>query len=47
MAERDVYQESAEAIGMRESNLIPKIFEALADENEAKMLLAASPAHGE
>ena len=47
MAERNVYQELAEAIGARESNLIPKTFEALADHGEAKMLLAASPAHGE
>ena len=44
MTEKNVYQELAEAIGAGESALIPRIFEALADESEAQVLLAAAPA---
>ncbi len=43
MTEKTLYQQLAEAIGAVESKLIAKIFEALADENEAKILLAAAP----
>jgi DNA-binding MarR family transcriptional regulator len=43
MTERNVYQELAEAIGAGESRLMPRIFETLADENEAQVLLAAAP----
>jgi Pyruvate/2-oxoacid:ferredoxin oxidoreductase delta subunit/DNA-binding MarR family transcriptional regulator len=37
------YQQLAEAIGVGESARIAKIFELLADDNEAQILLAASP----
>jgi len=43
MTEKTLYQQLSEAIGAGESPLVPKIFEALADENEAKILLAAAP----
>ena len=43
MTEKTPYKQLAEAIGAGESKLIAKIFEALADENEAKILLAAAP----
>jgi Pyruvate/2-oxoacid:ferredoxin oxidoreductase delta subunit/predicted transcriptional regulator len=38
-----MYQELAESIGAGGSKYIPGIFEKLADENEAKVLLAAAP----
>ena len=43
MAEKALFQQLAEGIGAGESKLIPRIFEALIDENEAKVLLAAAP----
>ncbi len=43
MAETTAYQKLAEAVGAGESKYIPGIFEKLADENEAKVLLAAAP----
>ena len=43
MTEKSIYQQLSEAIGAGESLLVPKIFEALADENEAKILMAAAP----
>jgi Pyruvate/2-oxoacid:ferredoxin oxidoreductase delta subunit/predicted transcriptional regulator len=43
MAEKTAYQKLAEAVGAGESKYIPGIFEKLADENEAKVLLAAAP----
>ena len=43
MTEKTPYKQLAEAIGAGDSKLIAKIFEALADENEAKILLAAAP----
>ena len=43
MTEQTLYQELAEGLGAGESNIIAAIFEELTDENEAKLLLAASP----
>ena len=43
MAASELYQQLAEAVGWGESKYIPAIFEELADENEAKVLMAASP----
>jgi hypothetical protein len=43
MTEQAYYQQLAEAVGAGESNLIPKIFEELIDDREAKVLLAAAP----
>ena len=43
MAEKSPYQQLAEAIGEGESPIMPKLFEMLADENEAQVLLAAYP----
>jgi Pyruvate/2-oxoacid:ferredoxin oxidoreductase delta subunit/sugar-specific transcriptional regulator TrmB len=43
MSEKTLHQQLSEAIGAGESPLMPKIFEALTDENEAKILLAAAP----
>ncbi len=43
MEGRSIYQQLAEQIGAGESKLIPRIFEALTDEKEAALLLAASP----
>jgi len=43
MTEKTAYEQLAEAIGAGESKLVPRIFEALADENEAKILIAAAP----
>jgi len=37
------YQQLAEAVGAGESDLVPKIFEELIDDREARVLLAASP----
>lgn len=41
--EKNVYQQLAEAVGAGESKYIPGIFESLADEKEARLLLAAAP----
>ena len=43
MAERTVYAQLAEQIGAGESKVVPRIFETLIDETEAKLLLAAAP----
>ncbi len=43
MTEQAYYQQLAEAVGAGESDLIPKIFEELIDDREAKVLLAAAP----
>ncbi len=43
MAEETLYQKLAEAVGAGDSKYIPGIFETLADEKEAKVLLAAAP----
>ena len=43
MTEKTVYQQLAEVIGAGESKLIPRIFESLVDEDQAKVLLAAAP----
>ena len=43
MTDATLYQKLAEAIGAGDSKYIPGIFEALADENESKVLLAAAP----
>jgi len=43
MSEKTLYQQLAEAVGEGESTYIPAIFETLADEKEAKFLLAAAP----
>ena len=43
MTDKALYQQLAEAIGSGESKLIPRIFEALIDEDEARVLLAAAP----
>ncbi len=39
----DVYQQLAEAVGAPDSPTIPRVFEVLADQDEARLLLAASP----
>jgi ferredoxin/predicted transcriptional regulator len=43
MAEQTVHHRLAEQLGAGESNTIPFIFEALTSEDEARVLLAASP----
>ena len=43
MTDKGLYQQLAEGIGAGESKLIPRIFEALIDESEARVLLAAAP----
>ena len=43
MADMALYLQLAAGIGAGESPVIPKIFEALIDDNEAKVLLAAAP----
>jgi NAD-dependent dihydropyrimidine dehydrogenase PreA subunit/DNA-binding MarR family transcriptional regulator len=43
MSEKTLYQQLAEEIGDGESKLMPKIFETLIDDTEAKVLLAAAP----
>lgn len=43
MAHESLYQQLAEAIGVGDSVIIPKIFAILADEQEARVLLAAAP----
>lgn len=44
MAQKTVYQQLAETIGEGDSTIIPKLFEMLVNENEAKVLFAAFPA---
>jgi Pyruvate/2-oxoacid:ferredoxin oxidoreductase delta subunit/predicted transcriptional regulator len=43
MAEKTPYQQLAELVGVGDSETVPAIFETLADENEARVLLAAAP----
>lgn len=43
MSDRDLYRQLAEAIGAGESTLVQQIFQALVNEDEAKILLAAAP----
>jgi len=43
MPDATVYQQLAAQIGAKDSILIPKIIEALADEKEIRLVLAASP----
>lgn len=43
MAEKDMYQQLAEAIGASDSKLIPGIMKEMANEKEMKLTLAASP----
>lgn len=43
MADMAMYQKLAADIGLGDSRLIPKIFAFIADEDEAKFMLAASP----
>jgi formate hydrogenlyase subunit 6/NADH:ubiquinone oxidoreductase subunit I/predicted transcriptional regulator len=43
MAEKTLSEQLAEQIGAGDSKLIPAIFDVLTDENEARLLLAASP----
>ncbi len=43
MTDHTCYQQLAEAVGTGGSKYIPQIFGVLADENEARLLLAASP----
>ena len=43
MAQKTVYEKLAESIDEGDSPLMPKIFEMLADENEAEVVLAAFP----
>ena len=43
MAQKTVFQQLAAAVGAENSTLIPKIIEALVDEKEVRLVLAASP----
>jgi Pyruvate/2-oxoacid:ferredoxin oxidoreductase delta subunit/DNA-binding MarR family transcriptional regulator len=43
MSEKTVYEQLADAVGTGDSKYIPGIFESLADNKEAKVLLAAAP----
>jgi ferredoxin/biotin operon repressor len=43
MANMTLYRQLAEGVGAGESPLVPKIFEALINDDEAKVLLAAAP----
>ena len=44
MNQESLYQQLTESIGVSGSKFLPQLFEMLADENDAKILLAASPA---
>jgi ferredoxin len=44
MTQATLYQQLAEVVGAGDSVVIPEIFKMLADENEAKVVLAAAPA---
>jgi len=44
MPESDVYRQLAESIGEGESEIIPKLFKMVANEDEARVLMAAFPA---
>jgi Pyruvate/2-oxoacid:ferredoxin oxidoreductase delta subunit/DNA-binding MarR family transcriptional regulator len=43
MQDKTLYQQLAEHIGAGNSKVVPRIFETLVDEGEAKLLLAAAP----
>lgn len=43
MNQHDLYRQLAEAVGAGQSRYIPEIFRQLADEKEARLLLAAAP----
>ncbi len=43
MTEKDIYQQLAESIMAGDSKYIPELFRLMADETEAKIILAASP----
>jgi hypothetical protein len=43
MKDMTPYQKMAESIGFGDSKIMPKMFAAIADEDEAKLILAASP----
>jgi ferredoxin/predicted transcriptional regulator len=43
MSEKTLYQQLAEAVGQPESQLVADIFESIADEKEAKVIVAAAP----
>ena len=43
MTEQNMYQQLAESIGAGDSKIVPEIMKKMADEKEAKVLLAASP----
>lgn len=43
MSQESVYKQLAEAIGAGESPRIPRLFQMIADEDEARVILAASP----
>ncbi len=43
MTDTSLYHQLSEAIGVGDSKIIPEIFKMLANENEAKVLLAAAP----
>jgi ferredoxin/predicted transcriptional regulator len=43
MAEKDLYQQLADAIGAGDSKLIPGIMKKMVNENEMKLVMAASP----
>jgi len=44
MSDKSPYDQLAESIGVENSRILPELFRMLADENDAKLLLAASPA---
>ncbi len=43
MTDIDLYQQLAESIGFGQSKMVPKMFAMIADEDEAKFVLAAAP----
>ena len=43
MADMSMYQQLAADLGFAESKMIPELFAYIADEDEAKVMLAASP----
>ena len=43
MTQESMYKQLAESIGVGDSTIVPEIFKMLADENDAKILLAAAP----
>ena len=43
MTDMSLYEQLAEGIGIKDSKIIPKMFAMIADEDEAKFILAAAP----